>query len=96
MGELISHPEILPKLDLIPDISDRELFLVVFLLPMAVQWWSVWYPEQNLAEEDMLFKGCFQQRMKIMQFGLPYFLILCTTLLDHGYDFNCCIFNCIS
>ena len=44
MGELISHPEILPKLDLIPDISDSELFLVVFLLPIAVQWWSVWYP----------------------------------------------------
>ena len=44
LGELISHPEILPKLDLIPDISDRELFLVVFLLPIAVQWWSVWYP----------------------------------------------------
>ena len=44
LGELISHPEILPKLDLIPDISDRELFLVVFLSPIAVQWWSVWYP----------------------------------------------------
>ena len=44
LEELISHPEILPKLDLIPDISDRELFLVVFLLPIAVQWWSVWYP----------------------------------------------------
>ena len=44
LGELISHPEILPKLDLIPDITDRELFLVVFLLPIAVQWWSVWYP----------------------------------------------------
>ena len=41
---LISHPNIVPKLDLIPDISDRELFLVVFLLPIAVQWWSVWYP----------------------------------------------------
>ena len=44
LGELISHPEIIPKLDLIPDISNRELFLVVFLLPIAVQWWSVWYP----------------------------------------------------
>ena len=44
LGELISNPKILPKLDLIPDISDSELFLVVFLLPIAVQWWSVWYP----------------------------------------------------
>ena len=44
LGELISHPDIIPKLDLIPDISNREMFLVVFLLPIAVQWWSVWYP----------------------------------------------------
>ena len=44
LDALISHPDIVPKLDLIPDISDKELFLVVFLLPIAVQWWSVWYP----------------------------------------------------
>tara|TARA_B110000438_G_scaffold298952_2_gene348171 strand:+ start:2642 stop:4432 length:1791 start_codon:yes stop_codon:yes gene_type:complete len=44
LNALISHPDIVPKLDLIPDVSDKELFLVVFLLPIAVQWWSVWYP----------------------------------------------------
>ena len=44
LDNLISHPDIIPKLDLIPDISNRELFLTIFLLPLALQWWSVWYP----------------------------------------------------
>jgi Na+/proline symporter len=44
LDKLITHPDINPKLDLIPDFSNRDLFLVVFVLPIAVQWWSVWYP----------------------------------------------------
>jgi SSS family solute:Na+ symporter len=44
LDKLITHPDITPKLDLIPDFSNRDLFLVVFVLPIAVQWWSVWYP----------------------------------------------------
>ncbi len=44
LENLINHPDIVPKLDLIPDISDTELFITIFLLPLALQWWSVWYP----------------------------------------------------
>ena len=41
---LFSHPNVINKLDLIPDINDREVFITIFVLPLAVQWWSVWYP----------------------------------------------------
>ncbi len=41
---LIERPEIASKLSLIPDISDRELFISLLVIPIAVQWWSVWYP----------------------------------------------------
>ncbi len=44
LDNLINHPDIIPKLDLIPDISNTEVFLTIFLLPLALQWWSVWYP----------------------------------------------------
>ncbi len=34
-----------PKtLSLLPDFGDWGLLLSVFLIPIAVQWWSVWYP----------------------------------------------------
>jgi SSS family solute:Na+ symporter len=34
-----------PKtLDLLPDFGDWSTALAVFILPLTVQWWSVWYP----------------------------------------------------
>ena len=44
LSNLFSHPNVINKLDLIPDINDREVFITIFILPLAVQWWSVWYP----------------------------------------------------
>lgn len=41
---LITHPDVVPKLNLIPDISDPSLLLTLFIIPIAVQWWAVWYP----------------------------------------------------
>ncbi|MBD3377729.1 Na+:solute symporter [candidate division KSB1 bacterium] len=31
-------------LSLLPDFSDWELTLTIFIIPLTVQWWSVWYP----------------------------------------------------
>lgn len=41
---LITHPDVVPKLNLIPDLSDTSLLLTLFIIPIAVQWWAVWYP----------------------------------------------------
>ena len=41
---LITHPDVVPKLNLIPDLSDPSLLLTLFIIPIAVQWWAVWYP----------------------------------------------------
>ncbi|MCP4594229.1 MAG: Na+:solute symporter [bacterium] len=32
------------KLNLLPDFSNTELTLTVLIIPLTVQWWSVWYP----------------------------------------------------
>lgn len=31
-------------LNLLPDFSNWQLALTIFIIPIAVQWWSVWYP----------------------------------------------------
>lgn len=41
---LLERPEIADKLALVPSISNRELFITLLIIPIAVQWWSVWYP----------------------------------------------------
>ena len=44
LTNLLNHPDVIPKLSLIPDIADTDLFIAVFIIPLAVQWWAVWYP----------------------------------------------------
>lgn len=41
---LFSHPALEGKLGLLPDFSDWRTATTVFIIPIAVQWWSTWYP----------------------------------------------------
>lgn len=41
---MMEAPQLRDKLNFIPDISNRDLYISVFIIPLAVQWWSVWYP----------------------------------------------------
>ncbi len=41
---LLSHPEVRDKLDLVPAFDNPEVYVPLFVVPIAVQWWSVWYP----------------------------------------------------
>lgn len=41
---LFGNPALSGKLSLLPDFNNNELLLTVFIIPLAVQWWSVWYP----------------------------------------------------
>jgi solute:Na+ symporter, SSS family len=44
LSALFSHPNVVDKLSFVPSISQPELFLSIFLIPLAVQWWAAWYP----------------------------------------------------
>jgi len=44
LSGLFSHPEVVGKLSLLPDFTDWTTAAAVFVVPVAVQWWSTWYP----------------------------------------------------
>ena len=44
MSGLIQHPNVIGKLDIIPDLSNPDLIITLLIIPLAVQWWSAWYP----------------------------------------------------
>lgn len=44
LSGLTTHPAISGKLDLLPDFSDSTTLIPLLIVPLAVQWWSVWYP----------------------------------------------------
>ncbi|CAN5867551.1 Na+:solute symporter [soil metagenome] len=41
---LLAHPEVSGRIGLLPDFGDRDALVTLLILPLAVQWWSVWYP----------------------------------------------------
>ena len=41
---LINHPNVQPKLNFLPDLNNMEVLVPLLIIPLAVQWWSVWYP----------------------------------------------------
>ncbi len=44
LGELLSNPLIKDQISFMPDFSDPAVYIPMLIIPIAVQWWSVWYP----------------------------------------------------
>ena len=44
LNNLISNETISKKISIIPDFSDTNVLITLFIIPLAVQWWSSWYP----------------------------------------------------
>jgi len=44
LDKLLSHPNVVGKIDMFPDFSDMNVAIPLFFIPIAVQWWSAWYP----------------------------------------------------
>lgn len=41
---LFEHPRVIGKLNIIPSLSQPDVFLSIFLIPLTIQWWASWYP----------------------------------------------------
>src|SRR5690554_2223181 len=42
--ELITHENVREKIDFLPRSSDKEKLISILIIPLAVQWWSSWFP----------------------------------------------------
>ena len=50
-----------PKLlNVMPDFSDWTTSLAIFIIPITVQWWSVWYPRRGQPSPPV--PACLQDR----------------------------------
>ena len=44
LTNLLSHENVSGQLNMLPDFTDTEALVTLFIIPLAVQWWSTWYP----------------------------------------------------
>jgi len=41
---LLANENVAGKLNILPDFDNKEVLVTLFIIPIAVQWWSSWYP----------------------------------------------------
>lgn len=41
---LLTHENVVDKLSILPDFSNKEALITLLIIPLTVQWWSSWYP----------------------------------------------------
>lgn len=44
LDKLLAHPNVADKLDFVPDFKDPNIYIPLFIMPIAIQWWATWYP----------------------------------------------------
>src|SRR5690606_14820691 len=44
LENLLAHPAVAETAMMFPDFTNPEIFVPLMVIPLAVQWWSVWYP----------------------------------------------------
>ncbi|MEZ4414945.1 MAG: sodium:solute symporter family protein [Gemmatimonadota bacterium] len=44
LSGLFTNPAVQGRLSLLPNFGDPKTALAIFIVPVAVQWWSTWYP----------------------------------------------------
>jgi len=60
---LVANEHVVSKLSILPDFSDKQALITLFIIPLAVQWWSSWggvlgILEQSLVEGAILLSEC--------------------------------------
>jgi Na+/proline symporter len=44
LENLLANENVVDKLSILPDFSNTEALITLLIIPLAVQWWSSWYP----------------------------------------------------
>lgn len=83
LSGLFSHPAVVDKLSLIPVIKTDagyaflDTFVPVMLVPIAVQWWSVWYPGAEPGGGGYLVQRMLSAKNEKNAMGATLFFNIC-------------------
>ncbi|PIB39334.1 sodium:solute symporter family protein [Maribacter sp. 4G9] len=44
VAALLENENVVSKLNILPDFDNTQVLITLFIIPIAVQWWSSWYP----------------------------------------------------
>ncbi|MDX2249455.1 MAG: sodium:solute symporter family protein [Bacteroidia bacterium] len=73
VSAMLSHPNVVGKLNLFPDFSDPSTWIPVLLIPLAVQWWASYYPGSEPGGGGYIAQRMFSAKNEKHAIGATFF-----------------------
>jgi solute:Na+ symporter, SSS family len=77
LSGLLGHANVAAKAALVPDFSDMDLALSIFVLPLTVFWWSMWYSGAEPGGGAYIVQRILSARSERHAMGATLFFQVC-------------------
>lgn len=73
IGSLLSNENVINKISILPDFKDTEALIALLIIPLAVQWWSSWYPGAEPGGGGYIAQRMFAAKNENHAIGATFF-----------------------
>ena len=70
---LLSNENVINKISILPDFNDTEGLIALLIIPLAVQWWSSWYPGAEPGGGGYIAQRMFAAKNENHAIGATFF-----------------------
>ena len=70
---LLSNENVSSKISILPDFSDTNALIALLIIPLAVQWWSSWYPGAEPGGGGYIAQRMFAAKNENHAIGATFF-----------------------
>src|SRR5210317_116519 len=70
---LLVNENVVVKISILPDFGDREALIALLIIPLAVQWWSSWYPGAEPGGGGYIAQRMFAAKNENHAIGATFF-----------------------
>ncbi|MCL2742314.1 MAG: Na+:solute symporter [Planctomycetaceae bacterium] len=77
LSGLLSHPNVVDKMSFFPDFTNFDLVVILLVIPLLVQWWSVWYPGAEPGGGSFIAQRMLSAKSESHAIGATLFFNFC-------------------
>ena len=70
---LLANENVAGKISILPDFANREALIALLIIPLAVQWWSSWYPGAEPGGGGYIAQRMFAAKNENHAIGATFF-----------------------
>ena len=87
LTKLFENEVVASKMAILPDFNNTELIMTLLVIPLAVQWWSAWYPGAEPGGGGYIAQRMLAAKDEKNAIGATFFFNIMHYVYDHGHGF---------